>query len=567
MKLAPLLILFPALAQATISTSTSTPSFSFTPSTSHSASPSPWPTHTFHTTHATVPILNITKSGPTALGLIFIAPSTGTSGSPAIYTDEGDLVWHGPIGKTYAYQPQFLNGEPVLTFWQGHFVKGFGYGHIVILDSGYREIHRVTLPGTETKSARGQNFVTATNESFPSYIDIHESTITENGTILVTAVNVTQADLTPVGGRKDGWVQDALVYELDIATNEVLFRWSAVEHMAQLSLDYVEFPLGEMGVNKTAPYEYPHLNSVAKYGEHYLVSSRYMCAVFLIDRKGDMLWLFHGQNGGTFTLPNNTTSRFCYQHDARIHVHTNPGQPNETITLSLHNNANENSSKEPRLTTDLVFNLFPANKTTALVSRTYDRQDPITAVSQGNYQSLSPNGTGHYLAGHGAVPKIEEYDQYGRLVMRGWFGAVKSDNGVFGTYDWTSYRAFRAEWHGRPEGRPDVFACKDRAGDGGYKLDVYVSWNGATDVEGWRAWGGSSQNLGTDFKAEGEGDMRILKHRIGKAGFETRSIISLGSENRVDVVAVEAIGGVGDGARSKVVAVASCAASKEHPDL
>ncbi|KAL4776750.1 ASST-domain-containing protein [Aspergillus nidulans var. acristatus] len=510
-----------------------------------------WPTHSFHTTVTNAPILNITKSGPTAPGFLFIAPSTSTTGSPAIYADTGDLVWHGPEGKTYAYQPQTLHGEPVLTFWQGHNVKGFGYGHISILDASYEEIHRVTLPGSKDNT-----FVTATNESFPSYIDIHESAITEHGTILVTAVNVTQTDLTSVGGERDGWVQDGLVYEIDIETNEVLFRWSAVEHSGQLPLEYAEYPLNDAGRNSSVPYEYPHLNSVAKYGDTYLVSSRYMCSIFLLDKKGDLVWLFHGQNGGTYTLPSTPGSTFCYQHDARIHAHTYPGHPNETITLSLHNNDNTDATIPRRLTTGLVFNLHPFNKSATLVSRTYDARDPVSAVSQGNYQVLPSNGTGtglggHYVAGHGAVPKIEEYDAAGKVVMRGWFGA-KIENSNTSSYDWTSYRAYKENWVGRPRSRPSIAACRE---EGEQKVDVWVSWNGATDVKGWRIYGLSSSSQGER--------MRILRD-VAKSGFETRAVLEADindikvGEGSADTIIVEAIGGVGEGTKSEAVRVGSC---------
>ncbi|KAL4904994.1 hypothetical protein BDW74DRAFT_178560 [Aspergillus multicolor] len=504
------------------------------------------------------PVLNIKKTGATNPGFLFFAPSTSTSGIPAIYADNGDLLWHGPVGKTYAYQPQTLHGKSVLTFWQGHNVKGFGYGHISILNASYEEIYRVTLPGSEE-----DRFVTATKESYPSYIDIHESTITEAGTILVTAVNVTQTDLRAVGGKEDGWVQDGLVYEIDIETNEVLFRWSAVEHKSQLPLEYVEYSLNGAGGNRSAPYEYPHLNSVAKYGDHYLVSSRYMCSVFMLNGKGDVVWLFHGQEGGTYTLPKTRGSKFCYQHDARIHSHTNIGQPNETITLSIHNNDNTDTTIPRRLTTGLVFNLYPHSKTSTLLSRTYDAQDPVSAVSQGNYQSLHMDGTGHYLAGHGAVPKIEEYDAAGKLVMRGWFGGKTNESSTTSTYDWTSYRAYRAEWVGRPKSLPVVSAC--RWGFNEVNGTVWVSWNGATDVEGWRVYGlslSSRSRTSSDLKARDEGGMMVLGDVV-KEGFETQIMIRGGTGldrdmKDIDAVSVEAIGGVGDGIRSKVVRFRSC---------
>jgi hypothetical protein len=46
-------------------------------------------------------------------------------------------------------------------------------------------------------------------------------------------------------------------------------------------------------VNKTDPYGYPHLNAVYKYGDDYLVSSRYMCSVFFIAPNGTLIWHLH----------------------------------------------------------------------------------------------------------------------------------------------------------------------------------------------------------------------------------------------------------------------------------
>lgn len=85
--------------------------------------------------------------------------------------------------------------------------------------------------------------------TYPSNIDLHELQITANGSLLVTANNVTQADLTSVGGPKHGWVVDCLVYEIDIATNEVLFKWSSLDHLDQLPFSDSLYPLGSEGFN------------------------------------------------------------------------------------------------------------------------------------------------------------------------------------------------------------------------------------------------------------------------------------------------------------------------------
>lgn len=204
-----------------------------------------WPLQNYKSSSIKTPFMNVTKMGQTEPGLLFLSPSDEIReyGYPAIYSDDGQLVWQGAEGNYSALQPQMLDGEAVIAYWEGFSGSGFGFGHIGVLNSSYDEIHRVTLDCKE------QNFVTVYDpEQFDSCIDIHESQFTENGTILVTAVNVTQADLTAIGGPKDGWVQDGLVYEIDIKTNEILFRWSAYEHRKEAPMSYERVQIGRAHV-------------------------------------------------------------------------------------------------------------------------------------------------------------------------------------------------------------------------------------------------------------------------------------------------------------------------------
>lgn len=261
--------------------------FSLTTVTAQSSPSTLWPLQTYKSSAARVPFLNVTKMGQTEPGYLFFTPHDllRNNGYPTIYSDDGQLVWQGTYGNFSAMQPQMLDGEPVMVYWTGYTGLGFGYGHISILDSSYNEINRVTL------DCKSQNFVTVFDPmSFDSCIDIHESQFTDRGTILVTAVNVTQADLSSIGGPKDGWIQDGLIYEIDIKTNKILFQWSAHDHIDQLPLSIVRAPLAGSGNNKTDPFGYPHLNSVAKYGDNYLVSSRYMCSIFLLAPNGTLIW-------------------------------------------------------------------------------------------------------------------------------------------------------------------------------------------------------------------------------------------------------------------------------------
>jgi hypothetical protein len=158
---------------------------------------------------------------------------------------------------------------------------GFGYGSIHFLNQSYEEIHRVTL------SDDNLNFESALGPRFPSYVDVHEDAITNRGSVMVTAYNVTRADLRSVGGPQDGWVHDSQFYEIDIASNKVLFSWSALDH---LNLSHSAVPLAGAGHNQSNPWDFAHLNSVMRYGEDYVLSAHGYCSVYAIDSKGNIKW-------------------------------------------------------------------------------------------------------------------------------------------------------------------------------------------------------------------------------------------------------------------------------------
>lgn len=71
------------------------------------------------------------------------------------------------------------------------------------------------------------------------------------------------------------------------------------------------------------------------------------------------------------------------------------------------------------------------------------------------------------------------------------------------------------------------------------KTVVYVSWNGATDVQSWKVM------------AAQESDEFEKVDTVPRNGFETEIRLDAAPEK----VFVEAVGGVGDGRRSEVVSV------------
>jgi len=74
---------------------------------------------------------------------------------------------------------------------------------------------------------------------------------------------------------------------------------------------------------------------------------------------------------------------------------------------------------------------------------------------------------------------------------------------------YVSYRAFRFPWHAAPATKPDL-AFKTDAD----QLTLAYSWNGATDVAGYRVFGGETPD-----------SMDVLQ-AVDKADFETQSQFS-----------------------------------------
>lgn len=245
----------------------------------------PWPYHSFTTKpEIRPPKMVVTKTGaPTEPGYLFVGPrgneEEGTA--PLIYSEEGDLIYQGPHGVIANFKVQKIDGRDMLTFWSGDMLPlGHGYGTWHALDETYQEIYTIRLTG---------NYVTAYDDDRESYIDLHETTVTEDDTLLVTCYNVTQADLTEIGGTVDAWALDAQFYEIDIKSNEILFSWSAFEH-AGWDFPITKQPIFEKSLTQDEPYDAYHINSVEKVKEGYVISMRHVWGGFYVNRDGSMRW-------------------------------------------------------------------------------------------------------------------------------------------------------------------------------------------------------------------------------------------------------------------------------------
>ncbi|KAJ1564335.1 hypothetical protein HK405_015164, partial [Cladochytrium tenue] len=247
------------------------------------------PNQTFVSTGSSVvaPILNyLTNSSVATSGLVFLTWYRGSVTTPTIVDAASGAVVY--VGDTYTsatgFGVQQYKGESVLTYFSGDLVLPAGYGHgsYRVLDSSYAVIDTFNFVGL------------AANMS-----DLHEFVLTDDGTALMQAYNVTPVDLTAVGGPSNGYALDCLFQEIDVDSREVLFQWSALAHV-DVSESQAVFAVSG---NQSYPYDYCHMNSLEKdQAGNYLVSFRGLSAVYSIDgSSGDILWKMGGANN-SFTF-------------------------------------------------------------------------------------------------------------------------------------------------------------------------------------------------------------------------------------------------------------------------
>ncbi|NLE21709.1 MAG: ArsR family transcriptional regulator [Actinobacteria bacterium] len=385
------------------------------------------------------------RSAVATPGYYFVTQGSRKYGDtgPLIVDAEGRPVWVGPSRdgvQATTLEAQTYRGRPVLTWWEGTIDKdvGMGIGRVVIVDQRYRTVATVEA-GNDRPT------------------DLHEFVITPRDTALLVVYEPRAADLREYGGRASGRVLDNYVQEVDIETGEVLFEWSAFDHVPP-DESYQDAP------KEGSPWDAYHLNSIALDDDgDLLVSARHTWAVYKIDREtGDVLWRLGGKRSDYELGPG---ALFAWQHDARA-------RPDGTLSLF------DNKAASPELvdgdhSRGLILQLDEQAGTATLV-REFTHPAKLLAPSQGNLQTL-PDG--HVLVGWGSQPHLSEYDAQGRLV---------ADLRFFETAQ--SYRAFLDDWTGMPEEPPAAVALAE---DGG--AEIHVSWNGATEVVSWRVLGATSE--------------------------------------------------------------------------
>ncbi len=432
-----------------------------------------------------------TVKDPSAGNIFLDAQNTGHPGAYFL-NPQGKLLWFHPSGTGRRRGPSLFNvrvqryrHEPVVTYWQGLIVPpGIGRGKDLILNEHYRTIHTVTA---------GDGYQRVGT-------DLHEFALGHEGaepTAFVTVVVKARANLTSVGGPSDGTVLDWIIQEIDVPTNRVIWEWHALGHVP-VSASYEPYVPGQ-------PYDFFHLNSIQQLPDgHIIISARHTWAVYEIDKRtGRFIWELGGKHSSFRMGPG---TGFRWQHDATLHNHG---------LLTLFDDDASDAFGQSRA---LVLHADLATHQATLVHYYTHKPNPVLALSQGSVQLLSNH---HVFVGWGSGRYFSEFTRGGAQLFDGSFaGGVQS------------YRAYRfSDWVGKPLQHPAIAIRKTRRAG---RVNLYVSWNGATRVRKWRVLASRSRR----------GPFHSATRSVEWSGFETKISIPLSAGTYFEVQALDAPGGV-----------------------
>ncbi|KAF2169193.1 hypothetical protein M409DRAFT_20416 [Zasmidium cellare ATCC 36951] len=527
-----------------------------------------YPTYSFKTeVDLTAPITNFMQWNERCNdgSLYFLTPRGWgiPDPGPMILDEQGNLIWTKHFankfgGQAYDFMVQKYKGEEYLTFWLGDDrVRGHGSGFYYMLNSSYDIVHRVG-------AADGLS------------ADLHEFLITDQGTALMTMYEVKEFDIKDFPDFPDdeehagpSYIWDCVFQEIDIETGDLVFGWRASDHV-DISATYRG--IGPGG-SKRDPYDWFHINSIEKDElGNYLTSSRYTHSITYVDGKtGDVIWTLGGKMNNFMDLSEGDATNFAWQHDARfLPTDTFPNlysPPEErpgytTRLLTLFDNAAEDQHYEWGLDysrglllevtypNERVQSIQPSKRNldlhergdmdliatkiqeingtnpdyTVRVIKVYINPDRVHSSSQGSMQVL-PQGHGQdpkVFVGYGLNPVWTEFDADGSVLCDVHYGAETS----YERGDIQSYRTYKFKWVGLPDRRPAVDISDDDA-------EVYVSWNGATEVDEWIV---QCSNTHTTEERAWEDAIRVKKN-----GFETSITLAdeLGTSRYLRVIALD----------------------------
>lgn len=284
--------------------------------------------------------------------------------------------------------------------------------------------------------------------------DLHEFVITSAGTALITAYQTTTTNLS----SRKGPVYACHAHEIDLNTGKVLFDWNRLSHVA-LTESYLGLPSEGQ---RHAGGLFSTSNSVQELQNgNLLICARNTWAVYEVDRSTcKIIWRMNGKRSD-FTM--GAGSPFFWPHHAVPYA-------NGLFTV-FDDGASPPEEKQSR---GLLLFLDVKGKHVSL-KQAYLNPAGFLASNQGSVQLLAD---GRVFVGWGDQPYFSEFAPDGTLLMDGEL-----------PLNVQSYRAYTYDWTGKPSEPPHAAV---RANPAGGSI-VYMSWNGATEVQRWTVLAGISR--------------------------------------------------------------------------
>jgi hypothetical protein len=303
------------------------------------------------------PQLKVTKPGSPSPGwyLTGNVNSIGGSGAYAMVLDaNGTPVWYQPTTR------QALNVTPLSDdriAWMSSAGPGFAAFEIYSLSSQSARWLAAPTPPT----------------------DFHELHPMPNGDLMMLSDPLTpNVDLSSLGFSASATIFDCLLQEVD-PQGRPKWQWRASDHISPSDSTH---PFATQASGQPA-YDVFHCNSIDTdpSSGNVLLSARQTDSVYLIDRKGTILWKMGGNSlnldgAQTLTITGDPQGAFHAQHDARF-------QPGGDV--SLYDNQSWNASLAAR---GLVYHV-DARAGTATLVWSYSAPDGHNASATGSFRRLS----------------------------------------------------------------------------------------------------------------------------------------------------------------------------------
>ncbi|KAJ4150379.1 hypothetical protein LMH87_011131 [Akanthomyces muscarius] len=447
-------------------------------------------------------------------GLLFVASGVAASAAtankkadvegPAIFRTNGDLVWtQSGWGRTSDLKVQMVGDRSYITFWHYESSRDDRGGSYVVLNQSYGVIRELRPVGEAP--------------SRPV-----ELKLTDNGTAIMMMHRITQVD-KPFRGLQSGWINDAIIQEVDMASNELIFEWRASQHF---DVETSQADIKNQGRTAETAFDFFHATGIdIDHNGNYVISSQNMCNAAALHRTdGHMLWVLGGALNSFEDIATGQTVAMISSQGIQWHG-------DSTLLLLDGGYVPHVEGQAGRRSNARMIHLNTTTNTAVLL-RTYST--PAAVASRHSKGGLQRLRSGHVFVGWGdgdpSAVAYTEYSRSGRPLCTARFR--KPSAPLFAGYTKTSSGGSRGRviskyaWTGTPAAQPAMVVRPQESA-------LYVSWNGDTQTTAWV--------LRSNNTERGDGSLGA-RRVVEKTGFETRILIPRDVGEVMEIIGVDGDG-------------------------